>query len=176
MPQRSKTRTKTLRFDVRLLEMLREAAYRADKSENEFVRDLLQDRLLIDPLIPAFQSMQMSSGVVQSILGASNADALEAAASDVAKKNFPLVRELFVAARRTLDFEEFVIEVLGKHSGWFYVEGYSQTGRLVLRHSYGLKWSRYLKSFILSAYGTISRDKIEIEITDQVVKIDFRPS
>ena len=127
MHEQKKTRTKTFRFDVSLIEKLKRSAERAGVSESELVSEVLWDRLLIDPLIPAFQIMQLSSGVVQSILGASNADALEAAASDVAKKNFPLIRELYKVGGTTLEFREFVTEIMGRHGGWFYVEGSNGT-------------------------------------------------
>jgi hypothetical protein len=170
-----KTRTKTFRFDVNLAEKLGKAARRAHMTENAFVIATLEDRLALEPLIPAFHMIRTSSGVFHSILGTSNTDALETGASDTAQRNFPLILELYAASGRILDFREFIIDIMGKACYWFEVEGDDNgTHRGIrLRHTYGLKWSKYVKAYLLTAYSIISKDKIRIEITDQFIRIDF---
>jgi hypothetical protein len=131
-------------------------------------------RLIVDPLIPTFRGISLDSDTLTRLLGAPNVDALETAASDLAERNFPVVRRLYKARQRPLEFREFMTVVLGKVGQWFYVEGSdSGTPQLVLHHPYGLKWSRYVKSYALSAYGTISRKNLSIEIDDQFIQIDF---
>jgi hypothetical protein len=170
-----KTRTKSFRLDVTLVEKISQAAKRAHMTENAFVCAVLEDRVIIDPVIPAFHMIRLSSGVFQSILGTANTDALETGASDTAQRNFPLILELYAASGRILDFREFIIEIMGKSCHWFEVEGDdNRTHRgITLRHIYGLKWSKYVKAYILTAYSIISRDKIKIEITDQFIRIEF---
>lgn len=172
-----KTRTKTFRFDITLLEKLDEAAKRARVTENAFVSATLEERLEIDPLIPAFRLIRLSSRVFQSILGTANTDALEAGAADTAQKNFPLIIELFAASGRNLDFREFIVDIMGKSCQWFEVEGNEIRNHrgITLRHSYGLKWSKYIKTYLLTAHSIISKDKIRIEITDQFIRVDFSP-
>ncbi len=96
----------------------------------------------------------------------------------MAKKNFPFVCELYRNRKHSLTFREFVTKVLGKHSGWFYVEDDDDgTQRwMFLRHPFGRKWSLFVKSYTLSAHSAISKDKIDIEIADQFIRIDFSPT
>ncbi len=117
----------------------------------------------------------MSSNTFQTILNATNLDSLETGASDVAQKNFRLVHELYDSDGRSLTFREFVTEILANHSHWFYHEGGMVAGNraLMLRHPYGVRWSRFLKSYIVSAYGASSKNKINIEVEDQFIRIDF---
>ena len=129
---------------------MNKASRRARTTENAFVSALIEDRMIIEPLIPAFQQIRFSTETFQSILNAANVDALETAASDIAKRNFPLVRELFAASGRPFDFREFVTKILGTYARWFYVEGDDSgtQSSMVLRHSFGLKWSIFVKSYI----------------------------
>lgn len=173
-----KTQTRTFRFDVDLLKRLRKVAERTGMSENEFVVALLEGRLLVDPLIPAFHGMTLDSDSIESFLMSGNVDALEAAFSEKAQRNFPLILKLYETAEVPLDFWKFIVDILGRYCQWFYVEGSDKATRkwMMLRHSYGLKWSRCVRSYILSAYGTMSKDKIKVEISDQLIRIDFQPS
>jgi hypothetical protein len=175
MQERAKTSTRTFRFDVGLLKALKRAAERVGVSENEFVASLLEERLLVDPLIPAFHGMKLDSDTIESFLVSANVDVLEAALSEKAQRNFPLILKLYETAEIPLDFWRFIVDILGKYCQWFYVEGRDDVTHkwVMLRHSYGLKWSRCVKTFIVSAYGTSSKDKIKIEISDQWVRIDF---
>jgi hypothetical protein len=172
MQGRKKTRTKTFRFDVGVVDRLERAANRANMSENEFVSVLLEDRLLIDPLVPAFHGMWLSSDAVQSFMVAANVDVLEVASSEMAQRNFPLIFKLYETNQIPLDFRKFVTDVLGKYCHWFYVEGDDNPHWITLRHAYGLKWSKYVRAYILSAYGTTSKGTIEVEITDQLIRIE----
>jgi hypothetical protein len=172
-----KTRVKSFRLDCGLIEALGKAARRANMTENAFLSRVLEGRLAIDPLFPAFDGLSLSSSILRSILGAANVDALETAASDAGHKDFPLIRELFAASDRPITLRMFVIDILGKCGRWFHVEGdASRTHRwTTLRHGCGLKWSKYIRAYILGAHGTISRDRLEIGVTDQVVRIEFPP-
>lgn len=176
MQERRKTRTKTFRFDVDVVERLERAAKRASMSENEFVSVLVEDRLLIDPLIPAFHEVRLSSDAVQSFLVAANVDALEAASSEMAQRNFQLILKLYETNQIPLDFRRFVTDILGKYCRWFYVEGDNTQQGITLRHTYGLKWSKFVRAYILAVYGTISKEKIRVEITDKLIRIEIPPS
>jgi hypothetical protein len=178
MQERRKTRTKAIRFNVSLLEGLERAADNAGMSQNAFMGELLADRLLVDPLVRAFHGIGLSDETFQSILGSTDADAVEMAGSEMARKNFPLVCELYRTSGQILAFREFLIEILGKHAGWFHMEddGDGTQRSMTLTHSFGRKWSIFVKSYILSAHSTISKDKMSIEIADQFIRIDFSPT
>ena len=178
MENRSKTQTKAFRFDVSLLEALKRAAHNAGMTKNAFMSAVLADRLLIDPLVRAFHKVSLSDETFLSILGSVDADAVEMAGSEMARKNFPLVCELYRNSGRPLAFREFLTKILGNHAGWFYVEDDGDGTRrlMTLRHPFGRKWSIFVKSYILSAYSTISKDRMKIEIVDQFIRIDFSPT
>jgi hypothetical protein len=178
MQELTKTRTKTFRFNPNMLKLLKEASARAKMTESELVNEVLSRRLLIDPLVPKFHCISLDSDTMQSLLGASNVDVLETSASDLAQKNFPVVRRLYKTMNRPIGFIDFLTIVLSKSGQWFYIEGIdgNTNQELVLRHPYGIKWSRYLKSYLLSSYYTISKSRLKIEIDDQFVLINFLSS
>ena len=176
MQNRRKTQTKAFRFDVSLLEGLKRAADNAGMTKNAFMSAVLADRLLIDALVRAFHKISLSDETFLSILGSADADAIEMAGSEMARKNFPMVCELYQRSGHPLAFREFLTQILGKHAGWFHAEddGDGTQRWMTLTHPFGRKWSIFVKAYILSAYSTISKDKIKIEIADQFIRIDFR--
>ncbi len=178
MQEPTKNRTKTFRLDVALVEALGKSAKRAQMTENGFVSEVLKDRLMIDPLFPAFEELKLSGDTFRTILSAANADELEAVASEIAQKNAQLIHELYESNDRTLTSQEFITEILAKHSHWFHIEGSYESihHSITLRHTFGLKWSIFVKSYILSAHSAFSNDKIKIEIADQFVRVEWTPT
>ena len=175
MQRREKTETRTLRFTLSLIKKLAKASERMGMTMNEFVVAVLEERVLVDPLIPAFHGMTLDSDIIESFLMSGKVDVLETALSEKAEKNVPLIFKLYESSDMPLDFWRYVVDILGKYCGWFYVEGNDATTHkwMMLRHSYGMKWSRCLRSYLMSAYSTISKDKLKIEISDQWVRIEF---
>ncbi|MGA2665002.1 MAG: hypothetical protein ABSF83_08670 [Nitrososphaerales archaeon] len=158
-----------------MTERLDKATRRTEKSESGFVSDALLDRLTIDPLIPAFQEMSLSSVTFQCILSAADAEALEASGSYAAQKNVPFIRELFRSYGHELSFQEFVTNVLGKHSGWFSIEGDPRLngGWMTLRHGCDMKWSRFLRAYLLTAHNAFSEENLEVKVGEQFVEINL---
>ncbi|MDG6925480.1 MAG: hypothetical protein JRN09_02895 [Nitrososphaerota archaeon] len=173
MGELRRTRIKSYRLDSEILQRLNVASKRAGKAENAFISELIEERLAIDPLIPAFSEIRMTSSTFQSILNASNIDSLEATASEVAQKNVQLAFELFRSNGRTIDFEGFVTTILGRYARWFYIEGNANLahGSVTLRHEYGLKWSRFLKAYLVSASTILQGGKLDIKTSDQFVRL-----
>lgn len=175
MQERNKTRTKAFRFDIRVIDELARAAKHAGTTENAFVSAILTERLVVEPIARAFHRIELNDEVIQFILGGTNANTLELAGSEIARKQFPLIWELYRSIGNPLTFRAFLTEVLGKHMGWFSIEGidYANPQSMTLRHYSGIKWSMFVKSYIQSAFELISKDKITIETGDQFVRIDF---
>ncbi len=175
MQELRKTRIKSIRLDAGKIEALGKAARRAHMTESAFLSDILETRLISDPLVPAFQEITLSADTFQSILSATNVDALEAAASDIAQRNMSLIRELYEGYGRKLNLKAFVTDVLQRHAHWFYIEGDINLthGWVTLRHRYGLKWSKFIRAYLLSAYSTFSKGKLDMRIGDQFVRISF---
>jgi hypothetical protein len=178
MQAREKTETRTLRFKVSTLKRLKKVAEKKGVSDNEFVAIMLEERLFIDPLVPAFHGSILDSSTIDAFLMSGNVDVLEAVLSENAYRNVPLIFKLYETSEMPIDFWRYIVDILGNYCGWFYVEGNDAVAHkwIMLRHSYGLKWSRCLKSHIVGAYGAISKDKIQIEVSDQWIRIDFQPS
>jgi hypothetical protein len=172
------SKVKTFRLGRMLIEKLDKAARRAHLTESALVNQTLESRLLIDPLLPALPRISLSAETFQCLISTTDLDALEEAGADVAKRNFKLIQELFNANGYILTFRDYITEVLGKYSQWFYVEGGDAGGnrQLMLRHSYGPRWSIFVRSYLLSAYSTISKDKLDVEIGDQFIRIESTSS
>ena len=177
MEGRITTRPKTVRLTLDTLGMLREAAKHAKVTESSIVNEVVSRRLLVDPLIPRFRYISLDAGTMTSLLTAANADVLETAASELALRDFPVARRLYKARKRSLEFRELFTVILADVGQWFQVEeDDSESRTLLLSHPYGLNWSRYVKSFAQSAYRTLSRDSLKIEIDDQFIQMQFLSS
>jgi hypothetical protein len=172
---RDKSRIRSFRLKSDLLDKLDRATKRSRRTENALVSEALADRLMVDPLVPALQEIRMSGVLFQSIVNATSGDALELAASEMAHKNARLVRELYKSNDRPLDFQEFVKEILGGHGHWFFVEGSDVVNGngLMLRHEYGLRWSRFVRSYLMSAYTVFSKNELKVEVDDQFVHLEL---
>ena len=131
------------------------------------------DRLVIDPLIPAFQEIRFESDTFRSILARITTDALEAAASDAAHAKTPLIFELYENSSMRFDFRFLVEEILGRHSHWFEFEGGAHH-QLMLRHGYGLGWSKFIASYLSGALATFSNEQPTIVIGDQFVRVELK--
>ncbi len=174
MQERVKTDTRTFRFGLDTLVWLADAARHAEVSVNEIVNKALRRRLIVDPLIPTFHGISLDSGTMNCLLAAANRNALEMGASDFAQRDVPAALRLYKTRHRPLEFRDFLTMVLAEAGQWFNVEGSDNgTHQLTLHHTYGLKWSRYVKSYTTSAYSTISRKNLNIEIDEQFIQIDF---
>ncbi len=172
--QNRKSATKAFRLDANLLEGLTTVARREGVSENAFVQDLLSQRVKADPLIRAFPYIVLSRRSFAPILGITNQDGLEMVGLDLGRRNFAYARELYESGGMKLDLSEYMMEVLDKQAHWFETEGVnSRPERMTLRHEYGLKWSLFLKSFLIGAYEVVSHDKLTIGVTDAYVSIEL---
>jgi len=171
----TKTRTKTYRLSLITIDQLNIACKRSNMTENELVNETLTGRLFIDPLIPTFRWISLDSETMSRLLAAANVDVLETAASELAQRNFPIIRQLYRASERPLEFREFCTILLAQLGGWFHVEGHANNvNKLIFYHQYGLKWSRFLKPYLTTAYSTISKGKLDIEIDERFIQVNFQ--
>jgi hypothetical protein len=168
-----RTRVETFRFDASTIERLERAAKRAKTTKSGLLKNILMDRLIIDPLLPAFQEIGFEADTFRSILASANTDALEGVASDVAHAKIPLVRELYENNSRRFDFRVLVEEILGRHWHWFDIEEGAHH-QLMLRHRYGLRWSKFMASYLSGAQVAFSNEPPSIAIGDQFVRIELK--
>jgi hypothetical protein len=168
MEKTKRTRVKTFRLDIRLLELLQKAARKKRVSENSFVAEVLQWRLTVDPLIPAFDGLLIGEDTFSSILGMVEVGGLELAGRDLGRKHYLLAKELYQSNGMTLTLSEFMNEILDKHGKWFHVEGdfAQRLESITLRHRYGLKWSIFLRSYLMSAFESAAHEKPQIRTTE----------
>lgn len=102
-PQRY-SRIKSFRLDIEMTEKLNKGASKAGKTESALVAELLEDRLLVDPLVPRIREILLSASSLDSLLGSVNVDALEVAAAEAANIETPVARELYESQGRNLRF------------------------------------------------------------------------
>jgi hypothetical protein len=171
----SHTKIKAFRLEASLILSLERAARRLQISDNMYVTQVLTRALMIDPLIPAFNGIELGEETFGSILSTSNPDSLEIDGFALGKKNYSLVRELFESVGIEMTFIMFLVKILGGEGKWFVVEGAAteNTERLILRHKYGEKWSLFLKSYLSGAYEILTSGKLQIEVKGNILKIRF---
>lgn len=168
----SRTKVKAFRLDAKLVASLKRVAQRLQVSENMYVTQVLTRALMIDPLIPAFDGIEVGEETFASIISTSNPDSLEMDGFVLGKKNFSLARDLFESAGYQMTFIQFVVEILGKEGNWFKVEGgATESPGLTLRHKYGEKWSLFLKSYLSGAYESLANEKLQVEVKGNILKI-----
>jgi hypothetical protein len=170
------SRIKSLRLEVDTIERLSKAAIKAGKTESALIAELLMDRLLVDPLVPVVQEILLSTSTLLLILASVNVDALEVAAADAANADVPLARELYESQGRSLDFVTLVTEIMGKHRRWFHVEmsRSSVTESMVLHHTHGLMWSRFIGGYLLTSHDILSPSTVQphLKVDKLFVRID----
>lgn len=172
--QSRKTTTKTFRLETEILEALKKVARREGVSENALVQSLLLQRVKADPFIRAFPYIILSRRSFAPILGMTNPDGLEIVGLDLGKRNFAFARELYESMGTELTFSNYLTDVLDRQAHWFQIEGANtKPERMTLRHEYGMKWSLFLKSFLMGAYELVSRDKLKIGVTEAYVGLEL---
>lgn len=172
------TVNRSFRLDETLLRDLSKAAKKYGLTENHLVASWLAWRMSIEPLIPVFEEVMMSTETLESILNACNVDPLEIAAFELGKRHFATAKALFEAGEKQLTFVKFVDEFMGKRAHWFRVVS-GETGEtsqeLILQHRFGAKWSVFLKGFLIGAYEAGTRRQLAVETTDSLLRLKLDP-
>lgn len=152
--------------------MLAISARRHEVSENLLLERILKSRLFVDPLVDALQVMGIGRRTVMAIIDKVDSDSLERLAFSQGKETFLLARDLFESNGLTLTYFEFVTRILGKEAKWFRVEGeYVKPERVTLFHSCGMKWSCYLRGYVMGAHEVVSQLKLKTHISDESISI-----
>jgi hypothetical protein len=131
-----------------------------------------------DPLAPLLEGVFVPGDMFRRMIDNCDADELERVAARVAEKDLSTMLETYRRERIPFDFEVIMAEILSGYFHMFRIEGNSSDGRrrvMTLTHKWGPKWSRYLRGYLQSAYGTVSKEKVDIEISGQSVQISFTP-
>lgn len=136
-----------------------------------------------DPLAPVLKAdIFLSEAVFRGIIDACDADGLERTGTEVARRHFSKILEAYGKEGIPLDFDQIMDDMLSRYFQMFRIEGRRnpRKGRPVtvvtLSHTRGLKWSRFLRSYLLRAYGMVSKEsELEIDISDEFVHLTFHP-
>jgi hypothetical protein len=129
-----------------------------------------------DPLAPMLKGIVVPEEMFRLMIESCDADELERVAARVAEKDLSTILETYRRDGIPFDFGEIMAEILSGYFRMFRIEGSSSDGRrrvITLTHKRGPKWSRYLRGYLRSAYSTASKEKVDIEISDQSVQISF---
>jgi hypothetical protein len=133
----------------------------------------------VDPLTPFLTGGIIAPEyMVRRLIDISDGDRLEKSGAEVARKNLSKITEAYRSNGISFEFDEVMREILGGYFQMFRIEGdslYKGHRVMTLSHGRGLKWSRFLRSYLLRAYGIVSKEKVEIEITDGFLKVIFSP-
>lgn len=165
---------RSFRLSRSLLGLLRVAARQHGISENALAEKILERYLSVEPMIQGFDYVAVGKDTFASILGMSDANGLEITGAERGWKAFSLAKELFESVNIRLAFPQYLSEILGGQARWFRVEGMNvNPERITLQHSYGLKWSGFLKSYLSSAYELASRNKLELTVSSDYVGVRF---
>jgi hypothetical protein len=171
--QRKKTEVRSFSLDSELLRNLKVAARREGVSENAFVEGLLSDRVRIDPVYHAVQSIVLDKQTFSSVLGMTHSEGLDIVGYNLGKSGYTLARELYQSNGVELGFVEYITWVLQK-AGWFEIEGAEvRPERITLHHAFGPKWSGFVKSYLEGAYEVVSRERLQMEAAESYVTVNF---
>lgn len=171
------TVTRSFRLDDKLLQNLARMAKKYGLTENQLVASWLSWRIGFDPLIPTFDGLMLSTEVFESILNGCNAHVLELRGLELGKKHVVMSRMLFEAVGKQLTFVKYVKEILSRRARWFRIEGEidEASRELILIHKLGIRWSVFLKAFLMGAYESTPRMRLTVEITDTAVILRLNP-
>jgi hypothetical protein len=171
---RSPKEVRSFRLEGPTLDMLRGSARRHGITENAIVEGVLKRYLLVDPIMRSFDYIGIGKETFTSVLGMTNVDGLELVGTERGKRAYSLARELFESNDLRLGFPQFVSDILGKEARWFRTEGiFARPERTTLQHSYGNRWSAFLKAYLSSAYEATSHSKLEMASAADYVTIRF---
>jgi hypothetical protein len=170
----AKTVIKSIRVDSSLERRLAAVSKKKNMTESAYVSGALRKELTIEPLSPAFDGITIERVAFRSIIDLANREAIDLLGAEVARRDIPLVFDLLdlkVQKRSVLDF---LNDIAADCWHWFKI-GLNPEGetRIVLYHQFGLKWSFFLKSFIVEAFALVSEAPPRITVTETVVKVDW---
>jgi hypothetical protein len=169
-----KTRMKSFRLDPTLTIQLSKTAKKLGVTESDYVSKVLRKSLTLQPLFQNFDGIGMSKALFQRIISQSDMASLEIIASEIAVGNGPFAFELLGLEINHTSMIWFLREVL-QNLSWFSIEEleFENYSELKLFHHYDGRWSRFLRSCLLSLFGLIGEIP-EISISERVVKVVTR--
>ena len=172
----NRTTTKSFRLTRELAATLSRTSLRLNLTETQYVSNCLRKLLTMEPLFQNIGVVTMSQTLFQRIIGQIDHEGIEILGSEVAEEEIPTVFESLGMNNSLSSFEDFMKVVL-EPWGWFKME----TARidlyqheLKLFHNGGLKWSEFLKYYLVSAFEGITKRHPEISISSRVVVVKFQ--
>ncbi len=130
MVTRSHTKIKAFRLETSLILSLERAARRLHISDNMYVTRVLTRALMIEPLVPVFDGIELAEETFASLLSTANRDSLEVDGFALGKKNYTMVRELFESIGIQVTFIQFLTKILAEAGNWFTIEGAAARARI----------------------------------------------
>jgi hypothetical protein len=169
------TTTRSYRLEERLLEQIAALAKKHGITENQLVSKWLSSRAFVDPLVSVFGEVTLGQETFATILGITQLDALELSGWELGKKHFSSAKAIFEAVDEQLTFTTFLGKLLANQAHWFRCERDTPTKsrEMILDHDFPINWSIFLRSYLSGAYEVVSREKLQIEIENKVVRVKF---
>ncbi len=167
-----KTTIKSFRLESKLIKLLTSTTRRVKTSESAYVSSILEMRLKREPLIQNMKEITLKEELFQEILAQTNPAGLEILASEIARKDIPYTFELLGLQLSPSSVLWYFREIL-QDCGWFKMQvtqGH-ESYELKMFHNNGIKWSMFLKSYLMSLYEMISNERAQVTIGDRIVKV-----
>ncbi len=171
----NRTTTKSFRLTQELAALLSKTSLRLNVTETEYVSKYLKKLLTMEPLFQYLGVVAMSQTLFQRIISQTNHEGIEILGSEVAEEEIPSVFELLGMGKSLSSLEDFMKGVL-EPWGWFKMETVRidlHRRELKLFHNGGLKWSEFLRYYLMSASERITKQRPEISISNRVVVVKF---
>ncbi|MBD3207251.1 hypothetical protein GF319_13040 [Candidatus Bathyarchaeota archaeon] len=164
---------KSIRIDQALLDIIEKRAEEENLSTNAFIENVLLKYAKHYMFLDDLSTMTISQLIVQSFLEEIPDKKLEELGADLGRrglKNYLLMRGIEPSP-------DSIIEILDENyaegAGWFELHSHGLDGNKLLHftHRNGLKWSKFLSSYLESMFLELLDLDISVEMTESYVTV-----
>ena len=140
-------------------------------SESEYVSKVLRRDILVEPLLQNIGGIGVSRALFNEMISRTDPTSLEILASEIVRNNFPLALESLDLDQSQASINHFLKNVL-EPIGWFKAEMGVNADSYEFKffHNYNYRWSRFLKSCLMTMFEMIHQEP-EIIMFDRLVKL-----
>ena len=176
LPYRRESITRTIRIENRYDAILREEAEKRGYSVNALMDRILKRYTAFHRFHEGQMILSFSNQIFFKFFDKLDDDEIEEIAKSVGIEN---LQENLMMRGLSLNTESiiwFIGQLLGEYNGWFRcdVTNENQRTRLYLRHSFGLKWSNFLKQYLSSVFNEALDIEPSFVIMRNSVSLEFR--
>ncbi len=174
-----KTIRKTYTIPEDIAELLGRESEKRDMHSSTLLAQLLRKSLTFDLPLKEIGVVTVPEPCFQHIVDDMDADKLQQVAEELSMKNFGLILALLGGRYDLESIIQSYYNKFGKYSGWYsfsynVIDSKEQVYRLTLKHTRGIKWSRYLANYNHTILERVC-GKVNCRIDDKVVEFEVMP-